>query len=85
MEHGDEKDLESAKYADAVPTFHGLSKEGDVEGPLVFANYGTKEDFDELVAAGVNFTGKIVMTRYGANYRGLKVFHWIVGNTSLSS
>ncbi|KIM91173.1 hypothetical protein PILCRDRAFT_811678 [Piloderma croceum F 1598] len=72
-EHGDKLDPEAAKYADAVPAFHGLSKGGEVEGQLVYANYGTKEDFDELVAAGVDFAGKIVITRYGANYRGLKV------------
>jgi N-acetylated-alpha-linked acidic dipeptidase len=72
-EHGDKLDPEADKYANAVPAFHGLSKGGEVEGQLIYANYGTKEDFDELVAAGVDFTGKIVITRYGANYRGLKV------------
>ena len=72
-EHGDKLDPEAAKYADAVPAFHGLSKGGEVEGQLIYVNYGTKEDFDELVAAGVDFTGKIVITRYGGNYRGLKV------------
>jgi len=72
-EHGDKRDPEAAKYANAMPAFHGLSKGGEVEGQLIYANYGTKEDFDELVAAGVDFTGKIVITRYGANYRGLKV------------
>ena len=77
VEHGDERDPEAAKYADAVPTFHGLSKGGDVEGQLIYANYGTKEDFDQLVAAGANLTGKIVITRYGANFRGLKVCHMI--------
>jgi N-acetylated-alpha-linked acidic dipeptidase len=74
VEHGDERDPEAAKYADAVPTFHGLSKGGEVEGHLIYANYGTRDDFDNLVEAGVNFTGKIVITRYGEIYRGLKVF-----------
>lgn len=83
VEHADETDPEAAKYADAVPTFHGLSKDGDIEGPLVFAGYGTKEDFDELVAAGVDFTGKIVLTRYGGNYRGLKVFYLIIRDVDL--
>lgn len=78
IEHGDERDPEAAKYADAVPTFHGLSKEGDVEGQLIYANYGTKDDFDELVAVGANITGKIVIARYGANFRGLKACPLIV-------
>ncbi|TFK55577.1 Zn-dependent exopeptidase [Heliocybe sulcata] len=73
VEDGDEGDPEAAKYKDSVPTFHGLSRGGDVEGQLVYANYGTKEDYDELVAKGVNLTGKIVLTRYGANFRGLKI------------
>lgn len=73
VEKGDERDPESVKYADAVPTFHGLSKSGEAEGPLIYANYGTKQDYDDLVAAGANFTGKIVIVRYGAVFRGLKV------------
>jgi N-acetylated-alpha-linked acidic dipeptidase len=77
VEHGDERDPEAAKYADAVPTFHGLSKGATVEGQLIYANYGTKDDFDELVKNGVNFTGKIVITRYGAIFRGLKVCHLV--------
>lgn len=71
-EIADERDPEAAKYANAVPSFHGLSKDGEAEGPLVYVNYGSKEDYDELVAAGTNFTGKIVIARYGANFRGLK-------------
>ncbi|KZT29249.1 Zn-dependent exopeptidase [Neolentinus lepideus HHB14362 ss-1] len=73
VEDGDEGDPEAAKYKDAVPTFHGLSRGGEVEGQLVYANYGTKDDYDALFAKGVNFTGKIVLTRYGANFRGLKI------------
>ena len=84
LEQGDERDPEAAKYADAVPTFHGFSKGGDVEGQLIYANYGTKEDFDTLEAAGVNFTGKIVLARYGANVRGLKVCHLTASNRRLT-
>ncbi|KAF8192452.1 Zn-dependent exopeptidase [Pholiota molesta] len=61
------------KYKDTIPTWHGLSSDGDVTGQLIYANYGRKEDYDELVAQGTNFTGKIVLTRYGANFRGLKI------------
>lgn len=75
VEDGDPDDPEAAKYRDYVPTFHGLSRDGDVQGQLIYANYGRKEDYEELVAKGVNFTGKIVLTRYGAIFRGLKVRH----------
>ncbi|THH11530.1 hypothetical protein EW145_g577 [Phellinidium pouzarii] len=73
VEDGDPGDPEAAKYRDAVPTFHGLSKDGEVEGELVYVNYGTKEDYDELVASGTNLTGKIVIARYGEIFRGLKI------------
>ncbi|KAJ7780979.1 hypothetical protein B0H16DRAFT_1298508 [Mycena metata] len=61
-----------AHYAD-VPTFHGLSAAGDVQGKLIYANYGRKEDYDDLVEKGVNLTGAVVITRYGGIFRGLKV------------
>lgn len=69
----DQTDKDAHKYFDTVPTWHGLSKDGNVMGQLVYAGYGTKEEYDGLVAAGTNFTGKIVITKYGKNYRGLKV------------
>lgn len=40
---GDDKDPDAAKYADAVPTFHGYSISGDVTGHLVDGNYCTKD------------------------------------------
>lgn len=58
---------------DLIPAFHGYSAAGNVTGPLVFANYGTKEDFDLLEAKGVNVKGSVVIVRYGKIFRGLKV------------
>lgn len=72
-EVADETDPEAHKYADAVPTFHGLSRGGEVEGKLVYAHYGRKQDYDDLEAKGVDLNGKIVITRYGGIFRGLKV------------
>ncbi|THH03312.1 hypothetical protein EW145_g6362 [Phellinidium pouzarii] len=69
----DELDPDAGKYAEAVPVFHGLSRGGEVTGKLVYVNYGRKEDYDKLEAAGVNFTGTIAIARYGGNFRGLKV------------
>ena len=73
VEDGDQLDREAAEYRDAVPTFHGLSRGGEAQGRLIYANYGRKEDYDELVEAGVDLTGAIVIVRYGAIFRGLKV------------
>lgn len=75
VEDGDPADPEAAKYKDYIPTWHGLSAEGDVQGNLIYANYGRQEDYEELLAKGTNFTGKIVLTRYGGIFRGLKVNH----------
>lgn len=73
VEHGDPRDPGTVKYQDVVPTFHGFSADGDVEGPLIYVNYGLKADYDAVLAAGGNFTGKVVLARYGGNARGLKV------------
>ncbi|KAH9938633.1 Zn-dependent exopeptidase [Fomitopsis serialis] len=72
-EVADESDPEAGKYADAVPTFHGLSRGGEAEGRLVYAHYGRKQDYDELEAKGVDLNGAVVITRYGGIFRGLKV------------
>ncbi|KZT43059.1 Zn-dependent exopeptidase [Sistotremastrum suecicum HHB10207 ss-3] len=72
-EHADETDPEAHKYATDIPTFHGYSHGGSAEGQLVYANFGRAEDYEELVKQGVDFTGKIVIVRYGALFRGLKI------------
>ncbi|PCH41196.1 Zn-dependent exopeptidase [Wolfiporia cocos MD-104 SS10] len=72
-EVADETDPEAGKYSDAVPTFHGLSRDGEAKGKLVYAHYGRKQDYDALEALGVDLTGSIVITRYGGVFRGLKV------------
>ena len=72
-EDGDPADPEAAKYRDHVPAFHGYSADGDVQGQLIYADYGRYEDFQELLSRGANLTGKIVLTRSGQIFRGLKV------------
>ncbi|EPQ59132.1 Zn-dependent exopeptidase [Gloeophyllum trabeum ATCC 11539] len=72
-EVADSTDPEAGVYAEAVPTFHGLSKNGTAEGQLVYAHYGRREDYAALVEKGVDLKGKIVITRYGGIFRGLKV------------
>ncbi|KAF5003236.1 hypothetical protein FDECE_10194 [Fusarium decemcellulare] len=55
--------------------FHGHSKSGDVKGPLIYANYGSREDFKYLADKGVNTTGAIALVKYGGTQgdRALKV------------
>lgn len=42
-EDGDPRDVEAHKYRNAIPTWHGLSRGGDVTGELIYANYGNQE------------------------------------------
>ena len=57
-----------------VMPFNGMSPSGDVEADVVYANYGTPEDFERLEGLKVDVRGKIVLVRYGQNFRGVKVF-----------
>ena len=41
---------------------------------VVYANYGRPEDFKKLDDLGISVKGKIVLTRYGGNFRGVKVY-----------
>jgi N-acetylated-alpha-linked acidic dipeptidase len=54
--------------------FNGMSPSGDVEAEVVYANYGTPEDFKKLEQMKIDVRGKIVLVRYGQNFRGVKVF-----------
>ena len=57
-----------------VMPFNGSSGSGDVTGEAVYANYGRLEDFDELAKQHIDLHGKVVIVRYGANFRGVKVY-----------
>ena len=46
---------------------------GTAVGPLVYLNYGRKEDY-ELAATLVNLTGTVGIVRYGKVFRGVKVY-----------
>lgn len=67
------KDDPTTGLEDRVPTFHGYSASGNVTGKVIYANYGTKKDYDLLVEKGIDFKGKIVLVKYGGLFRGLKV------------
>ncbi|MGA3161921.1 MAG: M28 family metallopeptidase [Terracidiphilus sp.] len=57
-----------------VMPFNGSSGSGDVTAEVVYANYGRLEDFDQLAARHIDLKGKIVLARYGGNFRGVKVY-----------
>jgi N-acetylated-alpha-linked acidic dipeptidase len=57
-----------------VMPFNGMSPSGDAEAEVVYANYGTPEDFEKLQKLKVDVRGKIVLVRYGQNFRGVKAF-----------
>src|SRR5580658_8308117 len=56
----------------AVVGFNSYSPSADVTAPVVYVNYGTQEDYRALESLGVSVAGKIVLTRYGRCYRGIK-------------
>ena len=60
--------------AAVTPAFSGYSPSGDVTADVVYANYGRPEDFKALAEQGVNVRGKIVIVRYGENFRGVKAY-----------
>jgi len=57
-----------------VMPFNGMSPSGDAEAEVVYANYGSPQDFDKLKQLKVDVRGKIVLVRYGENFRGVKAF-----------
>ena len=57
-----------------LPAFNGSSPSGDVTGDVVYANYGELADFKELAKLGISVKDKIVLVRYGGNFRGVKVY-----------
>jgi len=55
-----------------LPTFNAYSADGDVTGELVYVNFGTPEDYEQLAKLGVDVKGKIAIARYGRSWRGIK-------------
>jgi N-acetylated-alpha-linked acidic dipeptidase len=54
------------------PTVNGSSAPGDVQGEVVYVNYGLIEDYAKLDSMGVSVRGKIAVARYGRSFRGIK-------------
>ncbi|KAL2012976.1 hypothetical protein VTN00DRAFT_501 [Thermoascus crustaceus] len=58
---------------DRIPTFHGYSASGNVTAQYVYANFGSYQDFEDLLNANISLAGKIALVKYGGIFRGLKV------------
>jgi N-acetylated-alpha-linked acidic dipeptidase len=65
-------DPTSNQTAEQLPTYNAYSIDGDVTAPLVYVNYGNREDYEELDRLGVSVKGAIVIARYGDGWRGIK-------------
>ncbi len=72
MEDFLEVDKDSAAHG-VFPGFHGYGASGTASGQVVYANYGTPEDFKKLEEMDISVAGRIVLARYGSVFRGLKV------------
>ena len=66
------EDATSGQAKEQLPVYNAYSIDGDVEGPLVYANYGVPKDYETLERLGIDVKGKIVITRYGGSWRGIK-------------
>lgn len=55
-----------------LPTFNAYSADGEVTAELVYVNFGTPEDYEQLAKLGVDVKGKIAIARYGKSWRGIK-------------
>jgi N-acetylated-alpha-linked acidic dipeptidase len=62
----------AAAHPDLTWGWNAYSGSGEVEAEVVYANYGTRADFDRLRELGIDPKGKIVIARYGGNFRGFK-------------
>src|SRR5579859_6304873 len=64
---------ESSKFfKSGLPAYVAYQGDGDVTAPAVYVNYGMPADYDQLERMGISVKGKIVITRYGKGWRGLK-------------
>jgi N-acetylated-alpha-linked acidic dipeptidase len=54
------------------PAANGYSAAGDVQGQVVYVNFGLMEDYARLDSMGVSVRGKIAVARYGRSFRGIK-------------
>ena len=65
-------DESSAHTQGGLEAYNIYGGDGDVTAELVYLNYGMPDDYKDLTRRGIDVKGKIVITRYGGGWRGLK-------------
>jgi N-acetylated-alpha-linked acidic dipeptidase len=65
-------DPTSGQTSEQLPTYNAYSADGDVTAPLVYVNFGNRDDYEELDRLGISVKGAIVIARYGGGWRGVK-------------
>ena len=65
-------DESSAHTQGGLEAYNIYGGDGDVTADLVYLNYGMPDDYKDLARRGIDVKGKIVITRYGGGWRGLK-------------
>jgi len=68
-----ERGPESGSDAPLLQDWNAYGANGRVEAPVVYASYGTADDYRALERLGVEVRGRIVLARYGRGFRGVKV------------
>jgi N-acetylated-alpha-linked acidic dipeptidase len=66
------QDPTSSQSSEQLPTYNAYSADGDVTAPLVYVNFGNREDYEQLDRLGISVKGAIVIARYGGGWRGIK-------------
>jgi N-acetylated-alpha-linked acidic dipeptidase len=66
------QDPTTDQVAEQLPTYNAYSADGDVTAPLVYVNFGNREDYETLERLGISVKGAIVIARYGGGWRGIK-------------
>ncbi len=68
--------IEGDKYTEQgdalLPGYNAFSTDGDLEGELVYVNYGVPADYEQLEKLGIDVKGKIVIAKYYGSWRGIK-------------
>ena len=67
-----EGDKTSSQTQDELPAYNVYGADGDVTAELIYVNQGMPDDYRELERQGLSVKGRIVLTRYGGGWRGLK-------------
>jgi N-acetylated-alpha-linked acidic dipeptidase len=66
------EDPDTSVREELLPPYNAFSIDGEVEGELVFVNYGIPEDYELLERHGIDVSGKVAIAKYGGSWRGIK-------------